>query len=72
MAVSYKRLFKLLIDRGLKKKDLCQMTGISACTISKMASDETVSMETVSRICEKLECTFDDVVEIVAEKNKVQ
>lgn len=68
MAVSYKRLFKLLIDRGLKKKDLCQMTGISACTISKMASDETVSMETVSRICEKLECTFDDVVEIVAEK----
>ena len=68
MAVSYKRLFKLLIDRGLKKKDLCQMTGISECTISKMASDETVSMETVSRICEKLECTFDDVVEIVVEK----
>ena len=70
MAVSYKRLFKLLIDRGLKKKDLCQMTGISASTISKMASDETVSMDTVSRICEKLECTFDDVAEIVIEKKK--
>lgn len=70
MAVSYKRLFKLLIDRGLKKKDLCQMTGISASTISKMASDETVSMETVSRICEILECTFDDIVEIVTTKNK--
>lgn len=68
MAVSYKRLFKLLIDRDLKKKDLCKMTGISASTISKMASDETVSMDTVSRICETLECTFDDVVEIVTDK----
>ncbi len=67
MAVSYKKLFKLLIDRELKKKDLCEMTGVSASTISKMAKDEMVSMETVSRICEKLNCTFDDVVEIIPE-----
>ena len=69
MAVSYKKLFKILIDRDLKKKDLCRMTGISASTISKMAKDEKVSMDTVSRICEKLQCTFDDVAEIVPEKN---
>lgn len=68
MAVSYKKLFKILIDRDLKKKDLCRMTGISASTISKMAKDEKVSMDTVSRICEKLQCTFDDVAEIVPEK----
>ena len=60
MAVSYKKLFKILIDRDLKKKDLCRMTGISASTISKMAKDEKVSMDTVSR--------FDDVAEIVPEK----
>ena len=65
MAVSYKKLFKLLIDRELKKKDLCNLTGVSASTISKMARDDAVSMETLSRICEKLNCTFDDVAELV-------
>lgn len=69
MAVSYKKLFKILIDRELKKKDLSEMTGISPSTISKMAKDEMVSMETVSRICEKLDCTFDDVAEIIPESS---
>ena len=68
MAISYKPLFKLLIDKGLKKKELSQMTGISASTISKMARIETVSMETVTRICAKLHCTLDDIAEIVTEK----
>lgn len=69
MAISYKPLFKLLIDKDLKKKELCKMTGISASTISKMARNETVSMDTVSRICEELHCTLDDVAEIVPEKD---
>ena len=71
MAVSYKKLFKILIDRELKKKDLCEMTGVSASTISKMAKNEMVSMDTVSRICEKLNCTFDDVAEIIPEAGSV-
>lgn len=71
LAVSCKKLFKILIDRELKKKDLCRMTGISASTISKIAKDEKVSMDTVSRICEKLQRTFEDVAEIVPEKNFV-
>ena len=58
------------MDRDLKKKALCGMTGISANTISKVVKGEKVSMNIVSRICEKrLQCTFDDVVEIVPEKN---
>lgn len=65
MPVSYKKLFKLLIDKEMKKKQLCELTGISPSTISKMAKDDVVSMEIVARICDKLNCTFDDIVEIV-------
>lgn len=68
MAVSYKKLFKLLIDKEMKKKELCELTGISSSTISKMAKDDVVSMEIVARICEKLNCKFDDIVDIVPDK----
>lgn len=65
MAVSYNRLFKLLIDKKMKKKDLCELADVSSSTMSKMGRDEIVSMEIIARICLKLNCTVDDILEIL-------
>ncbi|RHS67227.1 XRE family transcriptional regulator [Clostridium sp. AM45-5] len=65
MAVSYKRLFKLMIDKKMRKKDLCELAGISTSTMSKMGRDEIVSLEVIGRICQKLNCNIEDVLEIL-------
>ena len=65
MAVCYKKLFKLLIDKDMKKKDLSALTGISNNTIAKLANNENVTMEVIDRICSNLGCTVDDIVEII-------
>jgi DNA-binding Xre family transcriptional regulator len=69
MGVSYKKLFKLLIDRNMKKKDLQQMTGLSPASVSKLAKDEYVSMEVLVKVCAALNVDFGDVVEFVPEKS---
>lgn len=71
MAISYNRLWKLLIDRKMKKKDLVEMAGVSWSTIVKMGRDEHVSTDIVVKICAALECDVDEVVEIVP-KNDTQ
>lgn len=71
MAVTYKKLFKLLIDRDMKKQDLAEKAQISAATISKMASGDNVTMEVVEKVCRALDCTFDDVAEIVPDSSPV-
>ena len=68
MDVSYNKLFKLLIDKGLKKTELANMIGISASTLAKLSRNETVSMDVIVRICRKLECTVDDILEILPEQ----
>ena len=69
MAASYKKLFKLLIDREMKKKDLAEAAGISIATITKMGKDgAVVSSDILVRICTALNCTMDDIMEIVPEK----
>ena len=68
MAVSYKKLFKMLIDRNIKKKTLCEKAKVSQGTISRMAKDEPVSMEIVAKICLALDCTLDDIVEIIPDE----
>lgn len=69
MAASYKKLFKLLIDREMKKKDLAQAAGISIATITKLGKDgAVVSSDVLVKICTALNCTMDDIVEIVPEK----
>ena len=69
MAASYKKLFKLLIDREMKKKDLAEAAGISIATITKMGKDgAVVSSDVLVRICSALGCTMDDIVEILPEK----
>ena len=70
MGVSYKKLFKLLIDRNMKKKDLQQMTGLSPASVSKLAKDEYVSMEVLVKVCAALNVDFGDVVEFVPEKRQ--
>ena len=65
MAVSYNRLFKILIDRKMMIKELCELADVSPSTISKMGRDEIVSLEVIARICLTLNCTVDDILEII-------
>lgn len=65
MIVSYKKLWKLLIDRDLKKKDLAEMAGISDYTITKMGKGENVTVETLGKICFALNCKLDDIMEFI-------
>lgn len=68
MAISYKKLWKLLIDREMKKA-LMGMAGISWSTITKMGHDEYVSTDILVKICSALKCDFDEIMEIVPDKN---
>jgi DNA-binding Xre family transcriptional regulator len=66
MAASYKKLFKMLIDREMKSKDLAAKAGVSPATLAKMKKDgAVVSSEVLVKICTALECTMDDIVDIV-------
>lgn len=65
MAVTYKKLFKLLIDRDLKKQDLAEKANISPATISKMASGDNVTMEVIEKVCRALGVKVDDISEFV-------
>lgn len=64
MSISYKKMWKLLIDRDLKKKDLISMAGISGYTLNKLNKGETVTTETLAKICKALNCNFDDIMEM--------
>ncbi len=63
--VSYKKLWKMLIDRDMKKKDLARIADLSTYTIQKMNRNENVNTETLTKICKALNCTFDDIVDII-------
>lgn len=68
MSFDFKPLWKLLIDRGMKRTDLIDAVGISASTLAKMGKNEYVSMEVINRICNYLNCDISDVVEHVKDK----
>ena len=65
MRVSYKPLWKLLIDRRLKKKDLCSMAGISPASCTKMGKNGHVTTEILTKICSALGCRIEDVIELI-------
>lgn len=69
MSVSYKKLFKLMIDRDLKKKDLREMASIGNSTMTKLSNNENVTMEVMAKICTALNCKMDDIVDIVSDEN---
>lgn len=62
MTVSYNGLWKILIDKNMKKMDLVTVVGISSSTLAKMGKGEPVSMEVLAKICDKLECDIGDIV----------
>lgn len=68
MAVSYKKLWKLLIDKDIKKKDLSAMAGISPATITKMGKGGHVTTEVLVKICNALDCKVEDILEVVSDK----
>lgn len=70
MAVSYKKLWKLLIDHDMKKKDLAKVADISNYTITKMSKGENVTVETLGKICAALNCGVDDIMEFIPEENQ--
>lgn len=72
MAVSYKKLWHILLDRDMKKKELAELAGLSPYTIKKMGRDEAVSSEVVGKICRALECNLDDVVEYIPTEENVK
>lgn len=67
MAVSYKKLFKLMIDRDMKKKDLQRLAKLSPATITKLGNNSYVSMEVLVKICRALRVDIGDILEIVRE-----
>ncbi|MBO6207279.1 MAG: helix-turn-helix transcriptional regulator [Lachnospiraceae bacterium] len=65
MNVSYKKLWKLLIDKDMKKKDLQASSGVSWASITKMSKNETVSMDVLMKICKALDCNIGDIVDLL-------
>ena len=68
MAVSYKKLWKLLIDHDMKKKDLAKVADISNYTITKMSKGENVTVDTLTKICSALNCDIADIMELVPDE----
>lgn len=66
MVISYKKLWKLLIDRDLLKKDLMAMSGISQSSITKLGHNANVNTEVLVKICNALNCDITDIMELVA------
>ena len=65
MAISYKKLWHILLDRDMKKKDLVEAAGISTYTINKLNRGDNVTTDVLVKICKALECSFDDIMEVV-------
>lgn len=67
MAASYKKLWKLLIDKDMKKEDLRKATGITTTAMAKLGRNETVHMDILLKICCVLDCNIEDIVDITRE-----
>jgi DNA-binding Xre family transcriptional regulator len=71
MAVSYKKLFKLLIDRDMKKKDFKELTGISQGTLNKLQNGGNVMVDVLEKICLNMDCNVEDIMEIYPNPDSV-
>ena len=70
MSISYKKLWHILLDRDLKKKDLAKIAGVSTYTINKLNCNENVTVEVLAKICKALDCTMDDILEVLDNENE--
>lgn len=71
MAISYKKLWKVLIDKDMKKKDLCAAAGISHTSIAKLGKNENVTTDVLLKICHALNCDIGDIMEVIPD-NEVE
>lgn len=69
MTVSYNKLWKLLIDRNMKKKELGEAAGISNSLIAKLGRNDNVTVDVLVRICSALNCGIDDIMELIPDHN---
>lgn len=69
MSISYKKLWKLLIDRDMKKKDLREAAGISTASMAKLGKNENVNTDILIKVCKALNCDISDIMEIVDEND---
>ena len=65
MTVRYVKLWKLLLDKGLRRTDLISMAGISSNVLAKLGKDEYVAMESICKICKAMKCDVGDIMEII-------
>ncbi len=70
MGVSYKRLWKLLIDKDMKKRDLKEAANLSPSLMSSLNQDKSVTVNTLSRICSVLDCRIEDIMEFVPDETE--
>ena len=70
MALCYKKLWKLLIDKNMIKKQLREQAGLTTNVIAKLGKDENVSTEVLCKICKALDCGLDDIIEIIPDEEE--
>ena len=72
MGLSYNRLWKMLIDKNMKRIEMQYLTGISGNILARMGKNQYVSMETIEKICKKLDCTVDEMMEFTDDEQQEQ
>ena len=72
MSVSYKKLWKMLIDKDMKKKDLCIAAGISHASMAKLGKNENVTTDVLVKICTALQCDIGDIIELTNDKKQLE
>ena len=71
MSVSYKKLWKLLIDKGINKSQLCKQAKISTNAMAKLGKNEDVRVEVLTKICEELRCSIGEIMELVEDDERI-
>ena len=72
METSYKKLWKILIDRDMSKTDLRLKAGISTMSLAKLGKNENVSMDVLKKICKALDCNIGDIMDLIPEQNDLE
>lgn len=68
MRISYNKLWKILIDKDMKRKDLQEVAGISSASVAKLGKGDNITTDVLLRICEALDCTIDDILDTVKDE----
>lgn len=68
MRISYNKLWKILIDKNMKRKDLQEVAGISSASVAKLGKGDNITTDVLLRICEALDCTIDDILDTIKDE----